>query len=431
MQGRAGGHGGQPLRGSQSSQHPGEPVAGDDFRPVRIGRHGIVERGARQETHGLAEGQPICRRVLDTLKARDELFQALAIHLHPLAAYPLQALLVGEQRGDFVGGERFAVQRDFHAEVEQGIHARQRRVFRADGGGDLGPGWAIGGPAPRQAHDDARRAQLRRVLQEADGLRNLPAQGVIDLTLGDHRGKPLAAFRRLLHRQEQGQKLRLLPAAGEFRQGLRERQMLGRARSRQAGGVSGEKGEGAVRILAVLRQVEMHAPHQIPGRMPRHEKVRQRLAGSGEFVRRSGFDLGPECAQHIRRQVLRAGHRRGVEAQGFESQRIGGGECDLPAFRRGGQRRHVAHREIPPEGPRRRQRNGHLLRAQMQQAVAGSFGEGECNPFGPHLGQGRSLRFDSPLQTTVGREMERCVHVAALPAKSAVEARRQMGKQHD
>ena len=67
---------------------------------------------------------------------------------------------------------------------------------------------------------------MGHVLEEAHSLLDTPAQGMIDIPILDHLGQPSAAVRRLLHRQEQGQKLRLLPAAGEFRQSLRKRQVL-------------------------------------------------------------------------------------------------------------------------------------------------------------------------------------------------------------
>ena len=52
--------------------------------------------------------------------------KALAVDLDPLAAQQHQRLGAGEQRRDLLGGERLAVQRHVHVEIEQTVEARFR-----------------------------------------------------------------------------------------------------------------------------------------------------------------------------------------------------------------------------------------------------------------------------------------------------------------
>ena len=48
--------------------------------------------------------------------------------------------------------------------------------------------------------------------------------------------------------------------------------MLGPGRSRKSGRVGRKKREWGVLVLPILREVEMHAPHQVPSGMTALEK---------------------------------------------------------------------------------------------------------------------------------------------------------------
>jgi hypothetical protein len=101
--------------------------------------------------------------------------------------------------------------------------------------------------------------------------------------------------------------------------------MLGLAMGRQARGVGGQKGKRGLGILAVFRQVEVHAADQVPGRVLGLEVFAQ-----GQPGRRAGrvqrcLDLAPQCRQGVRAQVFGAGHGRRVQHQRLQGRRIGRG----------------------------------------------------------------------------------------------------------
>ena len=60
---------------------------------------------------------------------------------------------------------------------------------------------------------------------------------------------------------------------GVLLQGLAERQMLGLGRSRKSGRVGCKKREWGILVPPILREVEMHASNQVPGRMTALEKL--------------------------------------------------------------------------------------------------------------------------------------------------------------
>ena len=145
--------------------------------------------------------------------------------------------------------------------------------------------------------------------------------------------------------------------------------MLRLALGRQARGVGGQEGERCVRVLAVFRQVEMHAADQVPGRVARFEEGLERQLGRCQFLVQGGIQLVPQCGQQLGRKVFCACYGRRIGDQDFEI--FGGrcGDCDLTAVWRGAQGRDIARRHITPPGPGRRQNLADLSRSQLQQAM--------------------------------------------------------------
>ena len=112
-----------------------------------------------------------------------------------------------------------------------------------------------------------------------------------------------------------------------------------------------------------------------------------------EFGVEGGVRLRPEIAEHIRRQVFRARHRRnrGRDRHQFVVDRAG--DPRLRALsadvRQRAQRRHIARTEIAPVGQHRRHRRAYLVRAEPQQPMAGPARK---RPIEPRTELGRQFR---------------------------------------
>ncbi len=236
----------------------------------------------------------------------------------------------GQQRLDLGSAEPLAVERDLHAEVQQRILSQQRRRSCADAGLDQRAGGTAGLPRPRRAHNDAGSLQLRYVAEELIGIGGQPAQRVIDLAGFHHRAQPSALLRRALHRHQQGKQPRLTLSVRELGQRPGKRQVLRLAVGRDARGVGGEKGERRLRVLAVLREIEMDPANQIPDRMTCLEKFLERAFRCDKFIAQGGIEIGPKRGQHFGRQILHARHRRGIGDQGIESLVVGCGRRRRP-----------------------------------------------------------------------------------------------------
>ena len=134
----------------------------------------------------------------------------------------------------------------------------------------------------------------------------------------------------------------------------------------------------------------MDAANQIPDRMKCLEKFLERALRCDEFVAQRGIEISPERDQYFRRQILGAGHRRGVGDQGIESLVVGCG--DGVALGRGAQRCHVARGKITPPGPGGRQNAADFSRPKMQQAMPGTMGECSAETLGKRGRQGWCVR---------------------------------------
>ncbi len=115
--------------------------------------------------------------------------------------------------------------------------------------------------------------QRGRVAEEAEGLLDGPAEGVEELPGVHHLLEPGTALRRALHGEKEREEAGLVGGAGVLAERLPEGEVLGLAVSREAAGIGGEKGERGLFVAAVLGEVEVDAPDEVPGRVEGLEEV--------------------------------------------------------------------------------------------------------------------------------------------------------------
>ncbi len=78
------------------------------------------------------------------------------------------------------------------------------------------------------------------------------------------------------------------------------------------GGESGHEGKGAILVLFVFSQVKHDLPDSLPSRDPGlEERVQTAVPGNG--LQSPHGQAVPDPGQHIRREVLSAGHWRGCQ----------------------------------------------------------------------------------------------------------------------
>ena len=222
--------------------------------------------------------------------------------------------------------------------------------------------------------------EVGHAAEQALRLRHRPAQRMEDFARFHHGAQPVAAFGGPLHRQQQRQQLRAVGRACVFAQCLTERRVPGSAVVREPGRVGRHEGERRLGIAAVLGEVEVHAPDQVPGRV---QPLENRLQG-GPGLRNGGghgpASFRPERAQGVRGQVFGAGHEWRRQHQRCELalrwRRDIRNACDgVRGGRVVAERCHVAGREAAPPREGRRQRLPDLCRAEPQQPRATALRE--------------------------------------------------------
>ena len=341
---------------AQLGQRLREPRPGDGLAPVGVALDGARvpgNSGARQQAHRLAERQALGGGPpLDRLELIERPAQSFMIDFDPLAADEGEPVGLREQALDLGRRQRLAVERHLHAEVEQRVQPELRRRLAADRRLHLRTRRPVHAPARRHAHDDAGAFQRRNVLQELQRLLRAPAQRMKDLAGVDHRLQPGALLGGALHRHQQRQQALAVFRAGIFLQGLAERQMLRLGLRRQPRRVGGQEGERGLFVLAVLGEIEMHAPDQIPGGMTGFEEVLNSNAGFGQFNIEGRIHASPEIGEDRSRQVLRTGHGRNRGGQFVQF--VFGGNRDgrlgppLADTGKSAQRGHVARPKLAP-----------------------------------------------------------------------------------
>ncbi len=84
--------------------------------------------------------------------------------------------------------------------------------------------------------------------------------------------------------------------------------MLRLGLSRKSCRVGRKKREWGVLVLPILREVEMNAPNQVPGRMTALKELLHGELGLRQLDIKSRIHASPKIGQDGRRQVFRAGH---------------------------------------------------------------------------------------------------------------------------
>src|ERR1039458_3637706 len=169
----AGVDGGQSPWAAQPVQGLSQPGARGHFRPIGAGcciRVRDADVRAGQQPHGLAEGHSgVLRRPFHFAEALDHALQVLAVDLDPAPAHQRESVCLRQQVADFRRGERFAIQRDFHAEIEQRVLAQPRGRPGPHGAGHPRPRRTIAPPRRRHANHHARVAAGRAPVQGCAG----------------------------------------------------------------------------------------------------------------------------------------------------------------------------------------------------------------------------------------------------------------------
>ena len=137
VQGGAGFDAGQPLRTAKSFQPFVQPGSRDHLGPIGVGPAIVVGRdiGAGKHAHSFPKTEAAVGGVtLDHLEMLEHPAQPLAIDLDPASSDQREPIRLGKQLVDLSGGQRLAVKRDFHAEVEERVLAQPGRRFSPDRG---------------------------------------------------------------------------------------------------------------------------------------------------------------------------------------------------------------------------------------------------------------------------------------------------------
>src|SRR4051794_12721043 len=120
----------------------------------------------------------------------------------------------------------------------------------------------------------------------------------------------------------------------------------------EPGRISREKGKRRVRILAIFGEVEVHASDEVPCRIAALEELLNVDLRFRKFCRESGIEFLPQRAEHLRSEVLAAGHRRrdGYQMLDFLSKRYRDSLARTLSALLGAQGRHVACANLAPVG---------------------------------------------------------------------------------
>ena len=278
----------------------------------------------------------------------------------------------GQQVANLRGGERFAVKRDIHTEIEQRVLSQPGRRLGAHRARHLRPRRTVAAPRRRHAHHHARRLQLRDVPQKLQGLPRRPAQRMKDLARIDHGLQP-----------GQSSPTRAAPEAAGTAGGPCSR----RPRIRAAPGPAADAAPWPAPTAASYRSREMRTAH--PGslrfsatlkctRPTRFQAGLRRFRNSctphldsASSIAKAASEFLPQSVQHRGRQIFGARHRRRCRAQCAPVLRLRGRNAHTPGvLLPGADRGHVACAEFAPIGIHRRKRRPHFVRAQQQNAVA-------------------------------------------------------------
>ena len=304
--------GGERVRLAQRAQRLREPFARRDLRPVGAGWRVLrLDIGAGDQPHRTPERNALrARDPLDLGIAVERRLDPARIDLDPFAAQHREPVARQQQALQLLRRQRLAVERDIDGEIEHRARSDHRGRLGADGRGDRRPAWPRARPARRHTHDEAGRLQSRDIVEQTHRVGGRPAQRMEDLAAIDHLLQPAATFARPAHRLQQLQQIRPGARTGIFAQSRAERRMTQAAAGRHAGNIGREEGEGPLRVLAILGEIEMHAPDMAPAAVPRGEKTVELRPAFGQ-LRPEGFrHRPPQGRENLGAEIFAATHRR-------------------------------------------------------------------------------------------------------------------------
>ena len=378
----------QSLGPAQAVERFLQPGAGHHFGPRRgLGRGpggARAHRGARQETHALDEAEPVlARRRLHALPVGERLVEARRVQLHPLPPDQREAGRGRGDAGDLRGGQRLAVERHPHVEVEQRVRADPARRARAEGDLHLRSRRALGGPPVGHPHHHARCLEGGDVAEEPIRVVGRQAERPIHVARIHQLAQQGTPRRRDLHGLEQGQELVAVPSTCVFADRLAERTVLRLALPGEARAVGREERERRRGIGAVLREVEVHASNDVPSGVPRAQKRLQWPVELSQLGAARRAHRLPARGERGGVQVLAAHHRWRARGERLD---LGFGKRNVQAL---AARVDLGHRaevcdegaaQIAPERKAWRQGRIHLRRAEVQEPVPGAQGKGRLDP---------------------------------------------------
>ena len=373
---------GQPLRRAQVREGRREPLPGDHPGPVAPalrgrGRLSRFDRRPGQEAHRLPEGEALARGAPRALPVSEDLTELFPIELHPPSAHEREPVRAGEELAPLGVGDGLAVERQGDREVEERVQSQGSRRLAADGDADLEPPRPARVPPVGHANDDAGRFEDRHVLEELVGLARRPGERLEDVS-GVHQVlEQGAAGRGAADGGEERQERR--PVAGKGAERLAEGLMLRAGPAREPGRVGGEKREGMIAVLLVLRQVEVDASDEVPDGVPGLEVRLDAALVAADLLSEERLELLPPRLEPLRIDVLGSGQGRGLAREPVDHPRrdrdlhLG---ASLLEVADGAEPGDEEPREVPEEAQVRRQRGGHLDGAEMKEPGGRSLGEG-------------------------------------------------------
>ena len=375
----------EPLGRAQPLEGLGEPGAGDHARPVRVGAVGRAVLGdvrAGEHAHRLGEGEPAFgREPLGLPEPLHRPLEPLPIDLDPLAADERQPVrrrpgAPSPRRGSAVSPSSVtSMRKSSSASLPSPAGALPPTVAVTCGRGGR-PARQVAGmrtttPA-RSSSGTSPRKRNASCGDQRSGWKISPAS-----TICLSQAQRSAA--RWTGEQEREEPL-LVGRARVLAQRLAERQVLGLAVRREPAGVGREKGEGRLLVLAVLGEVEVHPPDEVPGRVQALEEVLDRGLRLGELAWRRPSPSSLQSARSTSAVRYSApGITGAAEASDARSSSAGDGGTStlvLLDVRPRAECGDVAVAELPPVGEDRRQDLTDLGGPEPQEPVPGPSTEG-------------------------------------------------------
>ncbi len=312
------------------------------------------------------------------LPVAEDLAELVPVELDPLPPHEGEPLGAGEDLAPLGLGDGLAIERQGDREVEEGVEPQGGGRLAADGDADLEPPGPIRPPPVGHPDDDTRRLEGRHILEEPVGLARRPGQGLEDVSRVHQLLEERAARGGAVDGSEQGQERR--PVPGKVPERLAEGLMLRPGLAREPGRVGGEKGEWMVAVVLVLRQVEVHAPDEVPDRVLCPEVGLDASRVAADLVAEECLELRPPRREPGDVDVLGAGQRRRLAREPVQLAGRRDGDVHLCAslldVADAAEPGDEEPREVPEESQRGRKLGRDLDGAQVKEPGGRPAGEG-------------------------------------------------------